>query len=137
LHVNNPEIFDPYPQKTRLVHYTGGAICTYAYAVSLEGARKVLYATAIKELTFAYDIALSWWCNGKFGSELDASCIIPQPGYFYAHRMAGGPGKTSDINTEVGPNEKPETYNIQWSARMNSLKLLQGKGDFVDAYPDN
>ena len=60
-----------------------------------------------------------------------------QPPLFYHHRFRGAKGKSSDINKGGEAREKGETAGIRWSTRLNLGKLVAGKTDFEDTYPDD
>jgi hypothetical protein len=133
LHTDDPETLAPWPPHTRIVHFSGGPICTYAYAVSQKGARKLLYSLSVDSLAGPFDNALMWWCQEN---DVGGNCISAQPPYFYAHRFAGGPGKGSDIQNGTEARTVAETWDIRMSARLNAARLLRGD-DPVDAYPDD
>ena len=131
--MNNPEMLEAYPPHSRIIHMAGGPICTYAYAVSLRGAQKILYALSVKELRGIFDNALAWWCQKNDQAGL---CISANPTYFYSHLFAGGAGKSSDINVAGPKFDKAETKNIRWSTRLNIEKMLRGESNYIDSYPD-
>ena len=132
LHMNNPDMLQPFPSHTRLIHMANEPICTFGYALSRQGALKLMYSLSVKELRGIFDNALMWWCQDHNN---DPKCISANPTYFYQHRFAGGPGKSSDINPDFTV-AKGETYNIRWSTRLNIEKLLKGDQDYHDGYPD-
>ena len=121
-------------EHSRLVHMAGGPVCSFGYAVSNKGARKLLYALSVKELRGIFDNALSWWCTDH---SQDANCIVAQPTYFFHHRPAGKANKASDIQ-DYGDSthEKGHTQNIRWSTKINLEKLILGHKDYEDSYPD-
>lgn len=131
LRINNPEMMKEFPDHTRIIHVAGAPICTYAYALSLAGARKVLWALSVKELQGIFDNALAWWCRDKGGM-----CVSANPPYFQAHQFAGGAGKGSDINPGVPELKEGKTINIRWSTKLNIEKLLRGETDYHDQFPD-
>ena len=133
LGTDDTDVMQKFPEHARIVHMVGSPYCTFAYAVSFKGAQKLLYALSVKELQGIFDNALSWWCSGH---SQDSSCVSAQPPYFYQHRFAGGPGKSSDINADVPGREKGETLGIRWSTRLNVEKLIMGQKDYEDSYPD-
>ena len=127
---------------------SGGPICSFAYALSQEGARKVLYGLSVDGLTGAFDNALAGLCRwGREGNEgrerLDMRCVSVTPGYFVHHRSKGDVGKDSDIqksDDNGALRETGTTENIVWSVRINIGNLLAGKdmvsqfdGNFLDA----
>jgi hypothetical protein len=134
LQINNPELLHRWPDHSRIVHVVGKPICTFGYAISYEGAQKILYALSVKELRGLFDNALSWWCTGK---DQGARCLDAHPAYFVQHRAAGGPGKNSDNQAHHPAQEKAETLNLRYSTRLNIEKLLTHRTDFLDSYPED
>ncbi|KAI0389754.1 glycosyltransferase family 25 protein [Xylariaceae sp. FL0594] len=123
--------FADYPEFTRWVHIAGGPICTFAYAVSQRGARKILYGLGIDRLGAPVDNALADFCrDGASGNQdgLRAKCISITPPLFFHHRAKGRITADSDIQNP-NPNEMREkgtTENIVWSARNNMRNMLLG-----------
>ncbi|KAL3418812.1 Procollagen galactosyltransferase 1 [Phlyctema vagabunda] len=119
-----------YPEQTRIVHKTGAPICTFAYAVSLRGAQKILWALGMSGSNLAYDNALAYFCRDGY---LDIKCVSVQPMLFFHHRPAGAINKDSDIQNgdEGAVRERGFTENIVWSTRLNIEKLLTGSKDYV------
>ena len=126
-----------YPEHTRIVHHPIKSQCSLAYAVTQASARRILYDLAVKSFTNPYDIMLREYCEGSTGHEYH-TCITVQPQLFNHHRAAGRTSSYSDINADWGDKvvESPSTKNIRWSARMNTEKLLEGKTNFEDQFPD-
>ena len=138
LKANNIDQLKTYPEHSRLIHMAGGPICSFAYAVNYRSAQKLLFGASVKELRGIFDNALSWWCTDH---SQDAQCIVAQPTYFFHHRPAGLESKISDIGAygnDGKVRKKGETQNIRWSVRnlVNLEKLLTGKMDYEDSYPD-
>jgi len=52
--------FKAHPEFTRWVHVTAAPICTFAYALSQNGARRVLFDLSVDRLGGPFDNALSW-----------------------------------------------------------------------------
>jgi len=130
------DMLDGFPDNTRLVHRVEDPICTFAYAVSLQGARKILYKLSIEGLQFNFDNALSWWCTDS-AREYGQQCIGATPTYFSQHRIkSGSVSRNSDNFEEQGFSDQAYTHAIRWSTRMNVDKLLRGETDFSDTYPD-
>lgn len=119
-----------YPEQTRIIHKTGAPICTFAYAVSLRGAQKIMWAMAMQGSNLAYDNALAYFCRDGY---LNIKCVSVQPMMFMHHRPAGPVNKDSDIQNGDGAviREKGYTENIVWSARLNIEKLITGATDYV------
>lgn len=119
-----------YPEFTRFVHVSGAPICTFAYALSQKGARKVLYDLSVDRLAGAFDNALAGLCrDGAAGNKdgLRAKCITVTPPVFFHHRAKGRISGDSDIQTYENTGqvrEKGTTENIVWSARNNIKNML-------------
>lgn len=122
-----------WPDHTRIIHEVFAPICTYAYALSQRGARKVLWNLSVDRLDGLFDNAISWFCRDR---RQGAKCYNAHPSYIMPHESRGGMGKNSDNRPKMKGREKSQTRGIQWPARMNIKKLLEGKTDFEDAYPD-
>lgn len=120
-----------YPDHTRIVHTSGGPLCTFAYAVSFKGAQKIMAEIGIKGSNYKFDNALSDFCKYRtFG----AKCVSVQPMLFFHHRPAGKIGKDSDISAPSDGDtirEKGYTENIVWSIRLNIENLLVGNRNWV------
>lgn len=144
--------FAAHPERTRWVHVTAAPICTFAYAVSLRGARKILWDLSVNGLGGPFDNALAGMCRRAVGSwsgllaegeeeevgdrGLDAKCLSVTPPLFFHHKAKGLVSADSDIQSYGGPGEgmgdgpPPEmrdrgsTENIVWSARLNLLNMV-------------
>lgn len=145
------QLAELYPPHTRVVHPSSGTICTQAYAVSQQGARKLLWRFGVKEaLTKGWDLVLGEWCDGLFvdvrdkgkGGEMRGGrtgqgpvCVTVQPPLFSHHF---GRGAASDITAPGGGfvnREKEMTPYVRWSVRMNMGRLVEG-GEVRDQWPD-
>lgn len=123
--------FLKYPEFTRWVHVSGGPICTFSYALSQSGARKVLYGLAVDGLSGKFDNALADFCrDGASGNEggLRARCLSVTPPVFFHHRAKGLLASDSDIQNNLNGDvrQKGTTENIVWSARNNVRNMLLG-----------
>lgn len=144
--------FAAHPARTRWVHVTAAPICTFAYAVSLRGAQKILYDLSVDRLAGPFDNALAWLCRRAVGSwgglgrgedpeslgdrGFDAKCLSVTPPLFFHHKAKGPINADSDIQSyggDGGPDElgeireKGQTENIMWSARLNIANMIMGK----------
>lgn len=144
---------EDYPPHTRVVHASRGTICTQAYAVSQQGARKLLYQFGLQSLTAGWDLVLKDWCDGGyFSADLDEDggqkprprpplCVTVQPPLFSHHY---GKASASDIMSPGGGflNGKTKgemTPYIRYSVRLNMRKLVEGVRnleDLADQFPD-
>ena len=151
---------DLYPPHTRVVHASGRTVCTQAYAVSQQGARKLLWQFGLQTLTTGWDLMLRDWCDGAYqvgnaGSDPSASkigkssrppvCVTVQPPLF-SHHFGKGAASSSDISAPGGGflnKGKEMTPYIRLSVRMNLERLVQGVGingrlqELVDQWPDD
>jgi hypothetical protein len=115
---------------TRWVHISGGPICSFAYALSQEGARKVLFDLSVDHLAGPFDNALARLCRwGREKERLGMRCLSVTPPLFMHHRAKGSMRGDSDIQQVVGGGELREvgsTENIVWSARCNIRAMIVG-----------
>lgn len=123
--------FDKYPEFTRWVHVSGGPICSFAYALSQSGARKVLFGLSVDRLGGPFDNALAAFCrDGASGNRdgLRGKCLSVTPPVFFHHRAKGRIDSDSDIQKSRNNNtrEKGITENIVWSARNNIRNTILG-----------
>ncbi|KAI1395143.1 glycosyltransferase family 25 protein [Hypoxylon fuscum] len=128
------------PEYTRWVHITGAPICTFAYALSQRGARKVLFDLSVDHLDGPFDNALAGLCRRAVSTwgvkdpaeagdrGLDAKCISVTPPVFFHHKAKGLVNGDSDIQTvkDGQIREKGRTENIVWSARNNIKNMIVG-----------
>ncbi|KAH8646647.1 hypothetical protein BX600DRAFT_153957 [Xylariales sp. PMI_506] len=124
--------FKKYPEHTRWVHIAAAPICTFAYALSQQGARKVLYDLSVDHLVGPFDNALAGFCRdgaSRNHDGLQGQCITVTPPVFFHHKAKGLLSGDSDIqkvdNGKI--REKGTTENIVWSARNNLKNMLLGR----------
>ncbi|KAK0654008.1 family 25 putative glycosyltransferase [Cercophora samala] len=127
-----------YPPHTRVVHSSYKTTCTQAYAVSQQGARKLLYQFGLKTLTTGWDLMLGDWCDGLYPQEKQPICVTVQPPLFSHHY---GKGAASDITAPGGGfvnKDKEMTPYVRLSVRVNMERLVQGVGveGLVDQWED-
>lgn len=115
---------DSYPAHTRVTHHALDAVCTFAYGVSQAGARRILYDLGLWKMDDPFDLGLRQFCDGTFEHARHV-CLTTQPSLFSHFEKKEG----SDLDHE-------KTWNIRWSARENLVKLLDGKEDYEDQWPD-
>ena len=114
---------------TRWVHISGGPICSFAYALSLERARKVLYDMSVDHLAGPFDNALAGLCRwGRREERLGMRCLSITPPLFVHHRAKGLVSGDSDIQLVNGGESRDigTTENIVWSARGNIRGMITG-----------
>ncbi|KAK5703850.1 hypothetical protein LTR97_002863 [Elasticomyces elasticus] len=130
-----------YPDHTRVVTRAKGNVCTLAYAVSLPGARRILYELGMHKMDAAYDLMLRAMCEGKGGRRM-RTCLTVQPMLFQHHRPIAAKSSFTDVGTpdvkdEVEYTETAFTRNIRWSTRVNFPKLIDSETwNYTDLFRD-
>lgn len=114
---------EAYPSHSRITHHSLDAVCTFAYAVSQAGARKILYELGLWKMDDPFDLGLRQFCDGIMGHERHI-CLTTQPSLFSHYEHKEG----SELDHE-------KTWNIRWSVRENLPKLLDGQTGFDDQWP--
>lgn len=130
---------NPYPTHARVAGYAVEQTCTYAYAVTQQAARRILFDLGLERLNQPIDMMLRDWCEGKFPEQgPPRRCIGVMPSLFESYRREGPTQGDSDIDGDkdhIGYRAKSGTPNIQRSVRMNLRKLLDGVTELEDQYP--
>jgi len=132
----NDELVTQYPAHTRVVSRARMNTCTLGYALSLPGARRLLYELALHKMTGTTDMMFRSVCDGTEGRTIGA-CLTVQPQLFQHHRPVGSRSSFSDISDHGSSyNDRAFTKNIRWSVRLNFPKLLDGEIDYIDFFKD-
>ncbi|XXH02303.1 hypothetical protein Hte_008674 [Hypoxylon texense] len=137
---------DRYPPHTRILHASGGNVCTLAYAVSREGARKLLLEFDGRYDT-QWDLMLQRWCEGGYMvkegvvpreyQHIPPVCLTVQPPLFSHYYPKGG---SSNIQGQGGGYAKGTgSPYIRLSVRENLRRLVTGDplSEMVDQLPDD
>lgn len=101
---------------TRFVHKSTGTVCTFGYAVSRQGASKLIDRLSTSGLPL--DIDYATFCNGG-----GLNCYAVTPEIIHHQRWTGKKitsGGTAHGALEEGETEQIFTINIKHSARCNS-----------------
>ena len=108
----------------RLVYKPVRGLCTYGYAVTIQGARRLLWEQNLGKAQPS-DRALNSFCQYQGGV-----CVAPYPALIGSHKPAGDTAKDSD---RVDPS-KPgtvrtvgQTLEIVFSTKLNLRELVFGK----------
>ena len=149
--------YEAFPSYTRNIHRVGGPVCTFAYAVTLEGAIRLKnWASTTGE---AFDIKMHRGC--KDGA---LNCLTVTPEVIHHQRMMGTPslsrtlalrddsveggspsegeagyGESKEHTMEISKNElnvggnRVFTHNIMHSARCN---WDRGEDELVQCLPN-
>ncbi|KAK0291926.1 hypothetical protein LTR91_003629 [Friedmanniomyces endolithicus] len=130
------QLIQQYPDHTRVVTRAHDNVCTLAYAISLPGARRVLYELGMHKMNGAYDIMLKEMCDGRNGRRI-RTCLSVQPMLFQHHRPIAAKSSFSDIGKRGGGYSATAfTRNIRWSTRVNFPSLIEGEMDYTDLFRD-
>ncbi len=112
----------PDPQ-TRIVMSQSDGVCTTAYAVSLDGARKGLYHLSIQPYNAPVDLGYGDMCRDK---KSGFTCIAPYPSLIGVHRPAGNASRWSDIANHQGESQNAHSERVVFSYQMNLSRILMG-----------
>lgn len=124
------------PDYTRLYHSSIQGVGTQGYAISLNGARHALYSLNTEVEMEPIDIALRMYCQNEHGHG-HRLCLTTSPSLFSQYKNKGDTSKDSNINSAGGGfRENGRGELVRWSARTNLPKLLEGRKDFEDTFPD-
>jgi hypothetical protein len=126
-----------YRPNTRIIHMSAAPICTFAYAVSQRGARKILYGLSVDGLHMAFDNSLAQLCRDAMyelgreqSSGYNMKCLSVNPTIMFHHKAKGLVAAGSDIQNlgdDGSVREKGVTESIKWSTRLNLKNILTGK----------
>lgn len=139
-----------YAPHTRVVHAAHGTVCTQAYAVSQQGARKLLYQLGLATFTTGFDLMLGAWCDGQYRREEDdkadenengkgntETCLTVQPPLFSHYLTAKE--DSSDIQAQGGGFlHRTGSQYIRFSVQKNLRRLVYGVTrleDLADQWP--
>ncbi|KAM3066430.1 hypothetical protein ACMFMG_012071 [Clarireedia jacksonii] len=98
---------------TRVLHRSDYPLSTLAYAVTYEGAQRILYHLSVDGLPYEFDTSLADTCRSYM------NCFSVTPGIFHEYLPPGTKGKDSDNREkEEGKRTKPlYSQNIDISIR--------------------
>ncbi|RDW77211.1 hypothetical protein BP6252_05264 [Coleophoma cylindrospora] len=119
---------------TRVIYEPSGGGCTYGYAVSLRGARALLYYQGLTAEGTTMDKALKRLCKER---TFDTRCFAPYPALIGTHKPAGDTSRDSDREETTGAiREKAVTQNIVYSTRLNLENMVRQKA-IESQYPED
>lgn len=130
-----------YGNSTRVMYQTDGGRCTYAYALSQRGARRVLATLSSVRRFDAIDVALSKICREE--PRFKCVSVFPQLMGSYERLLSSSSSDSDESSSSTVP-ERPlalqgwGTPNIVYSTRLNMVRLLAGnKENFERQWPDD
>ncbi|KAL4906783.1 hypothetical protein BDW74DRAFT_176393 [Aspergillus multicolor] len=111
---------------TRFVYRADHGCCLYGYAVTYDGARKILEALSL-ERSAEVDNSLGDLCGGKNGRH-QIRCFGVYPNVIGTFKPAGPGSRHSDIQNYSSTEWKnAESWNMVYSTRINLQRLLAGE----------
>jgi hypothetical protein len=121
----------------RIVQEAGSPVCTVGYAVSQQGARKMmarLGASSLADVDAQIDPEMTEMCRGSrhpagSGGMEHIRCLVPSPAYIKPHKARGPVAGDSDIQKSSGANKTREvglSQGLMWSTRLNFGNLVDG-----------
>ena len=123
--------------KTRIVFRSEGAVCTAGYAVSQQGARKILYHMSMMPYNSPVDWGFADLCKDM---RYNFTCVSVFPQLIGVSRPTANTSKWSDIGYGDDSQRTVEAANsphLVFSTRLNMATLLAGRTVFDSQYPDS
>lgn len=119
---------------TRLIFPASqGGLCMYAYAVTLQGAKKALAALAVTPQDDAVDMSYRRLCDGRLGVAMQ--CYGSYPTLFGSHRAAGPQNRDSDLNKKSNRWHDEYSFDVVYSAQQNIMRMAAGEMDVQAQWP--
>ena len=115
-----------FDNSTRVIFEANYGVCTYSYALSNRGAKKLLRYQNNMSQFLPIDLGLAKMCK----EESDFLCVGVFPQIIDSHKAAGASAKDSDIvdyGKDGETRDKGFTFNIVHSVRLNLDRLLKGE----------
>ncbi|KAB8228038.1 uncharacterized protein BDW43DRAFT_304175 [Aspergillus alliaceus] len=127
---SKPEV----PASSRLVFHSSGGACTAAYAISYNGAQKILNALSMTQVTQPVDLAYQLMCKSR---ELpNFTCIAPYPQIISSWRPAGPSYRDSDIRTGDDTWHDAFSKGIVFSTMLNLKRIIAGESTVTAQWTD-
>ncbi|KAE8149570.1 hypothetical protein BDV25DRAFT_172761 [Aspergillus avenaceus] len=113
---------------TRYIYRANMGCCTFGYAVTLEGARRILAELSVNYLNLPVDNAMSDLCAGSNRPRI--RCYAPFPNLIGTFRARGYVSRDSDIDQWEDRKfeyHDAQAYNMVFSTRLNIHRLVAGE----------
>ena len=111
---------------TRVIYEAAYGLCTYAYALSGRGAKKLLRGQSNMQTFLPIDLGMGQMCR----EDPSFKCIGVFPQLIDSHKAAGRMSRDSDTDMpdpkQEHVREKAFTLNVVYSTRLNIDRLLKG-----------
>jgi hypothetical protein len=119
----------------RIVQYKGSPICTFGYAVSQRGARKMLArlgGLSLVDVDANLDTEMTEMCRGDkdIGNRETMQCLTISPPIIMTHRARGPKNTDSDIQdtgNQMDQRVLGITKGAMFSTRLNAEALIAGR----------
>ncbi|THC88976.1 hypothetical protein EYZ11_011575 [Aspergillus tanneri] len=120
-------------EQTRFFFASTGGVCTTGYAVTYEGARKILAQLSMMPSNQPVDVAYSALC----GSSNDYfRCVASYPPLIGIWLQKGSSDLNSDISDSGSPPHEAYSSGIVYSTRVNAQRLAAGKQTCLAQWED-
>lgn len=119
---------------TRLVFKPNYGMCGYAYAVTYDGARKLLSSLSVTSRNEPVDLGWRDMCSGRWG--IPFSCVGVYPSILSSHRFAGPQSRDSDLNNKSDRWHDEYTWDVVYSTIQNAPRWVLGETDTLAQWPD-
>ncbi|KAJ5168012.1 uncharacterized protein N7482_003606 [Penicillium canariense] len=122
-------------QHSRFVLDGADGLCTLAYAVTYDAARKILATLSLEPNNSPFDMNLNGLCDSE-RKGVHFRCLAPYPPLFNSWRKAGSSFRDSDI-VDLG-DEWHEAFSsgITYSTMLNAKRLVDGAKTATAQWPD-
>ncbi|KAJ5282008.1 hypothetical protein N7478_007380 [Penicillium angulare] len=122
---------------TRYIYKAAAGCCLYGYAVTSQGARKILAALSVDHIEIPVDNALSDLCGGAAGRQ-SISCYAPSPNLIGTYRRAGPSSQDSDIESYDPTHFHDErSWNMVFSTKRNIHRLAADEKTLYSQWRDS
>lgn len=112
--------------QARIVFDAVGGVCTSGFAVTYDGARKILAQLSMTPLNDPVDVAYGAMCDYK-GPEDTFRCIAPYPPLITSWRQTGSSERDSDIYYTGDDWHEAYSEGIVFSTMLNAQRLANGE----------
>lgn len=126
-----------YPEdSSRFIYRAGSGCCTFGYAVTQRGAKKILASLSLDHMEVPVDIGMSELCAGDSGRPR-VECYAPFPNLVGTYRFKGPAYRNSDVVSNDDKNSQEEhAENMIYSTRRNIHRLVSGERTVFSQWGD-
>lgn len=123
--------------RTRFVFHTDSGVCTQAYAITYDGARRMLMALSMLPTGAPIDTLISGLCGGGLNETL-LRCMGVYPQIIGGWSAAGQNNRDSDIHRDKLKGGWHNAYSsgIIYSTMLNANRILRGSDTALAQWDD-